>query len=118
ESLLNDFLVRTSERRSPLIFVTEMITATILTVASIQKAAEDKGLIDRLERIGLPGEIGLSALEGISTALSMVENVNLGISTFLLEQSGKYQEQLTSLSEEKRNQLSAFAREVTKIVRG
>ncbi len=118
ESLLNDLLARTSDRRSPLIFITEMITATILTVASIQKTAEDKGLIDRLERIGLPGEIGLSALEGISSALSMVENVNLSISTFLLEQSGKYQEQLTNLSEEKRNQLSAFAREVTKIVRG
>ncbi len=118
ESLLNDLLARTSERRSPLIFMTEMITATILTVAAIQKEAEDKGLIDRLQKIGLPGEIGLSALAGISSALSMVENVNLSISTFLLEQSGKYQEQLTNLSEEKRNQLSAFAREITKIVRG
>jgi len=118
ESLLNDLLVRTSERRSPLIFMTEMITATILTVASIQKAAEEKGLIDRLERIGLPGEIGLSALEGISSALSMVENVNLNLSTFLMENSVKYQEHLTRLSEEKRTQLSDFAREVTKIVRG
>ena len=118
ESLLNDFRVRTSEYRSPLIFMTEMITATILTVASIQKAVEEKGLIDRLERIGLPGEIGLSALEGISSALSMVENVNLNLSTFLMENSVKYQEQLTSLSEEKRKKLSDFAREVTKIVRG
>ncbi len=117
ESLLNDLLARTSERRSPLIFMTEMITATILSVADIQKEAEDKGLIDRLQKIGLPGEIGLSALEGISSALSMVENVNLSLSTFLLEHSGKYQEMLTQLSEEKRNQLSAFAREVTKIVK-
>jgi len=118
ESLLNDLLARTSDRRSPLIFMTEMITATILTVASIQTEAEDKGLINRLQKIGLPGEIGLSALAGISSALSMVEKVNLSISTFLLEQSGKYQEQLTNLSEEKRNRLSDFAREVAKIVRG
>jgi len=118
ESLLNDLLARISKRRSPLIFMTEMITATILAVADIQKEAEDKGLIDRLQRIGLPGEIGLSALEGISSALSMVENVNLSLSTFLLEHSGKYQEMLIQLSEEKRNQLSAFAREVTKIVKG
>jgi DNA-binding MarR family transcriptional regulator len=118
ESLLNDLLVRISKRRSPLIFMTEMITATILTVASIQKTAEDKGLIDRLQRIGLPGEIGLSALAGISSALSLVENVNLSLSTFLLNHSVKYQEMLTQLSEEKRNQLSDFAREVTKIVRG
>jgi len=118
ESLLNDLLARTTERRSPLIFMTEMIPATILSVADIQKGAEDKGLIERLRKIGLPGEIGLSALEGISSALSMVENVNLSLSTFLLEHSGKYKEMLTQLSEEKRNQLSAFAREVTKIVRG
>ncbi len=118
ESLLNNLLARVSERRSPLIFMTEMITATILAVASIQKAAEEKGLLDRLRRIGLPGEIGLSALEGISSALSMVENVNLSLSTFLLDNSIKYQKMLTQLSEEKRKQLSDFAREVTKIVRG
>jgi len=118
ETLLNDLLVRISEHRSPLIFMTEMITATILTVASIQKTAEDKGLIDRLQRIGLPGELGLSALAGISSALSMVENVNLSVSTFLLQQSGKYQEMLTQISEEKRKQLSDFAREITKIVSG
>jgi DNA-binding MarR family transcriptional regulator len=118
ETLLNELLVRISERRSPLIYMTEMITATILSVASIQKAAEDKGLLDRLRRIGLPGEIGLSALAGISSALSVVEDFNLRFSTFLLEQSGKYHEMLTQISEEKRNQLSDFAREVVKIVKG
>ena len=75
-------------------------------------------MIDRLRRIGLPGEIGLSALAGISIALSIVENANLSLSTFLLDHSDKFQEMLTQLSEEKRNQLSDFAREVTKIVRG
>ena len=118
ESLLNDLLARISERRSPLIFMTEMITAAILTIAAIQEEAEDKGLIDRLRRIGLPGEIGLSALAGMSIALSMVENANLSLSTFLLDHSDKFQEMLSQLSEEKRNQLSDFAREVTKIVRG
>ena len=118
ETLLNDLLVRISERRSALIYITEMITATILSVATIQKAAEDKGLLDRLRRIGLPGEIGLSALAGISSALSVVEDVNLRFSTFLLEQSGKYHEMLTQISEEKRNLLSDFAREVSSIVRG
>lgn len=117
ESLLNDLLARISERRSPLIFMTEMITASILTIAEIQEEAEDKGLIDRLRRIGLPGEIGLSALAGISIALSMVENANLSLSTFLLDHSDKFQEMLSQLSEEKRNQLSDFAREVTKIVK-
>jgi len=71
-----------------------------------------------LRRIGLPGEIGLSALAGISIALSMVENANLSLSTFLLDHSDKFQEMLTQLSEEKKNRLSDFAREVTKIVVG
>jgi len=118
ETLLNDLLVRISERRSPLIYMTEMITATILSVASVHKAAEDKGLLDRLRRIGLPGEIGLSALAGISSALSVIEDVNLRFSTFLLEQSGKYHEMVTQISEEKRNQLSDFAREAAKIIKG
>jgi len=118
EALLNDLLARIPERRSPLIFITEMITAIILTVASIQKAIENKGLVDRLRRIGRPGGIGLSALVGIGAALSLVENVHLDIATFLLAQNGRYQEMLIEIGGEKRNQLSGFAREVTKIVKG
>ena len=118
EALLNELLIRIPERKSHLIFITEMITATILSLASVRKAAEEGGLVDRLRRIGLPGEIGLSALAGISSALSVIEDVNLRFSTFLFEQSGKYHEILTQLNEEKRNQLSDFAREVAKIVKG
>ena len=118
ETLLNDLLVRIPERRSSLIFITEMITATLLTVVSTQKAIENKGLVDRLRRIGRPGEIGLSALAGISATLSLVENVQLDLATSLLEQSGKYQEKLIEIGEEKRNQLSGFAREVARIVKG
>ncbi len=118
ETLLNDLLVRIPEQRSPLIFMTEMITAIILTLASIQKTAEGKGLVDRLSRIGFPGEVGLIALAGISAVLSVVEDVNLKFSTFLLEQSGKYQEMFTQLNAEKREQLTDFAREVAKIVKG
>jgi len=118
EALLNDLLVRIPERRSSLIFITEMITATLLTVVSTQKTIENKGLVDRLRRIGRPGEIGLSALAGISATLSLVENVQLDLATSLLEQSGKYQEKLIEIGEEKRNQLSGFAREVARIVKG
>lgn len=118
EALLNDLLIRIPGRRSSMIFITEMITATLLTLASTQKAIENKGLVDRLRRIGRPGEIGLSALAGISTTLSLVENVQLDLATSLLEQSGKYQEKLIEIGEERRNQLSEFAREVTKIVKG
>jgi hypothetical protein len=118
EKLLSDLLVRISERRSPLIFMTEMITVSILTIASIQKTVEENALLDRLQKIGLPGEIGLSALAGISSAISLVENVNLRVSTFLFDYSGKYEEIFLQLSKDKQTKLSNFAREVTKIVKG
>jgi len=118
EALLNDLLVRIPEQRSPLIFMTEMVTTIILTLTPIKKAVKDKGLLTRLSRIGLPGEIGLIALSGFGIALSLVEDVNLRFSTFLLEQSGKYHEMLAQLSEEKKKQLTDFTRNVIKIVKG
>ena len=117
ETLLNDLLVRIPEQHSPLIFMTEMVTTIILALTPIKKAVKDKGLLDRLSRIGFPGEIGLKALSGFGIALSLVEDVNLRFSTFLLEQSGKYQDMLAQLSEEKRKQLTDFTRDIIKIVR-
>jgi len=118
KTLLNDLLIRIPEQRSPLIFMTEMVTTIILVLTPIKKAVKDKGLLDRLSRIGLPGEIGLIALSGFGIALSLVEDVNLRFSTFLLEHSGKYQEMLAHLSEEKRKQLTDFTRDVIKILKG
>ncbi|MBI9045350.1 MAG: hypothetical protein JEZ06_12745 [Anaerolineaceae bacterium] len=112
ETLLNELLIRIPEQRSPLIYLTEMVTATILGVATIREKAEMNGLMDRLHSIGLPGEIGISALGGIGSALTMVEEINLRFSTFLLEQSGKYHENLVLLNTEKREQLSNFARQI------
>ena len=118
ETLLNDLLIRIPEQRSPLIFMTEMITTIILALTPIKKAVKDKGLLDRLSRIGLPGEVGLIALAGLGAALSLVEDVNLKISTLLMQQSGKYQEMIARLSEEKKKQLTDFTRDVIKIVKG
>jgi len=118
ENLLNDLLIRIPEQRSPLIFITEMVTTIILALTPIKKVMKDKGLLNRLSRIGLPGEVGLIALAGFGIALSLVEDVNLRFSTFLLEQSGKYQEMLAQLSEEKKKQLTDFTRNVIKIVKG
>ena len=62
EELLSNLLARIPERRSPLIFVTELITAMILTLATIPDAPQVRAMLERLSRIGLPEEIGLSAL--------------------------------------------------------
>ena len=116
ETLLSDLLVRIPEQRSPLIFVTEFITAMILALASVQEAPEVRILMERLRRIGFPGEIGLSALSGIGLVLSVLERISRRFSTLLLGQIGRYEEMLSRLSEENRLRLSDFARDVTKIL--
>ena len=118
EDLLTDLLARIPEQGSPLVYLTEMTTATLLVLGGLRDSAEAGGLADRLRRIGLPGEIGLSALAGVNAALSLMERVNRRISSFLLTQSGKYQTMLSQVGEENRRSLGDFAREVAKIVSG
>lgn len=118
ETLLNDLLVRIPEQQSPLVYMTEMTTSIILTLESIKKTTEGKGLIDRLRRIGFPGEIGLITLAGISTVLSAILDINVKFTSLFLKQSKKYQEMLIQLSSEKRDELSDFAREISNIVIG
>jgi len=116
EELLSNLLARIPERRSPLIFVTELITAMILTLATIPDAPQVRAMLERLSRIGLPEEIGLSALSGIGLALSALERINRRTATILLAQIGKYEDLLMQMSEENRHRLSKFAREVAQIL--
>lgn len=118
DDLLADLLARMPEQSSPLIYLTEMITATLLALGALRDSAEAGELAGRLRRIGLPGEIGLSALGGVSVALSIMERVNRSAATFLLAQSGKYHTMFSQLGEENRRRLSEFAREAAKIVSG
>jgi predicted transcriptional regulator len=116
EDLLSSLLGRIPERRSPLIFVTELITAVILTLASIQEAPEIRTLMERLSRIGLPQEVGLSILSGIGMLLSVLERTNRRSATILLNQVSRYEDALSQLSEESRQQLSEFTREAVRIL--
>jgi DNA-binding PadR family transcriptional regulator len=116
EELVTALLARIPERRSPLIFVTELITAVIITLATIPDAPQIHTILERLGRIGLPQEIGLSALSGIGFVLSALERINRRTATVLLAQIGKYEDMLSQLSEENRHRLSEFAREVTRIL--
>lgn len=95
-----------------------MVTAIMLALIPIKKTVKNKDLLDRLSRIGLPGEVGLIALAGFGAALSLVEDVNINLATILLEHSGRYQEMLMQLSEEKKKLLTDFTRNIVKIVRG
>jgi hypothetical protein len=116
EDLLKSLLAHIPEQRSPLIYLTEMTTATLLALRGMRDSAETSALVERLRQIGQPGEIGLSALAGVSAALSMIERINRRVSSFLLTQSGKYQTLLSQIGDEYHHNLSAFAREVIEII--
>lgn len=115
-TFLEELVSRIPERRSVLIYLTEMVTATMLSLEGLREKVGTDDLIKRLQRIGLPDEINLNSLPGVSVSLSMVRQINKKTARFLLEQSGKFQTQLAHLGEENRNRLSDFAREVARIL--
>ena len=117
ETFLNELLSRLPDQPSPLVFLTEMNTAIILALHSLQERAETLDPLKKLNRIGLPGEIDLSAVPGIGLSLSLVEQINQKISSGLSAQAGRYQAVLAQLSEEKRFLLSEFTRRISRIVR-
>ena len=116
EELLSNLLARIPERRSPLIFVTELITAVILMLTTIHDVPEIRTLLERLHQIGLPQKINLSVMSGIAMFLSVIERANRRYSTILLAQFNRYEDALSQLSEESRRQLGEFTREVVQIL--
>ena len=116
DELVTVLLSRISERRSPLIFVTELTTAMIISLSTIPDAPFVRNILERLSRIGLPQEIGLGALSGIGLMLSTLERINRRTATALLGYIGKYEDTLSQLSEDNRRRLSEFTREVIQIL--
>lgn len=116
EALLGDFLVHIPEHRSPLIFVTELITAFLLSVSALPKSPELIALMAKLQRIGLPGEIGLNTLSGITLAISMLERINRRFAALIQAQTSKFETVLAQMSEDNRKRVGDFTREAVKIL--
>jgi predicted transcriptional regulator len=116
EALISSLLLRIPERRSPLIYVTELITAVILMLNAIQEGPEIRMIMERLNRIGLPKEIGLGVLSGVAMLLSVLERTNRRYSTILLAQVSRFEDTLTQMNEESRKQIGEFTREVVHIL--
>jgi len=121
--LLEDLLARIPDRRSPMLYATEMVTAVILSLYQLgvpsQWGKEEviaSPLFESLRALGLPGELGLNALAGLAVGLSYAERANRRIARFLLSHTGRYQEMLSRLSGENRRRLADFVGEVMKIV--
>ena len=116
QSLLEEILIRIPERKSPMLFVAEMITAAVLSLNQLKEEAAAKGLFENLRALGFPGELGLNALAGLTLGLTLVEKANRRVTTLLLSYTQKYQGHLTRLSADNKKRLSDFAQEVMKIV--
>jgi DNA-binding PadR family transcriptional regulator len=116
QSLLEEILLRIPERKSPMLFVAEMLTAAILSLNQLREEAATRGLLENLRALGFPGELGLNALAGLTLGLTMVEKANRRVTTLLLSYTQKYQDHLARLSADNKKRLSDFAQEVMKIV--
>jgi len=114
EDLLNEILLRIPERQSPMLYSAEVITATILSLYQLKEDAMASRLFEHLR--GLPGELGLNALAGLTLGLSLVERANRRFTTMLLSYTHRYQDSLSKLSTERKRMLSDFAQEVMKAI--
>jgi len=111
QQLLTEVMQRIPESRTPMVYAAEMITAMILTLHQVQDDATTN-LRDSLTRLGLPGELGLSALAGLSLGLSFVERANRHLTQRLVSCTGRYQEILAELGPTNRQRLSDFTQDV------
>lgn len=112
EGLLDEILLRIPQRKTSMLYATETITAVILNLYQVREEAETAGLFDYVRRMGRPGELGLSALAGLTMGLSLVERANRRFTSQLLSYTRRYQDSLSTLSGESRRALADFAREV------
>lgn len=116
EDLLQEILLRIPERKSPMLYLAETITAVILGLYQIEGKASAQGLFKKLGSLGPAGELGLNAIGGLILGLSLVERANRRLTSILLSYTQKYQTYLAYLSAEKRRLLSDFAQEVIRIL--
>jgi len=116
EELLDDVLSRLDRQRSPLFAAAEVLTAIILTLDQLRREAETSGLAEWLRALGFPGELGLSALAGLTVGLSFAGRANRQLTSQLAAQVRRFQENLACLSAEGKRRLSDFALEAWKIM--
>lgn len=116
QNLLDEILLRIPECKSPMLYVTEMITAIFLHLHQLKEEVRASVTFPDLRLLGLPGELGLNALAGLTLGLTLVEQANRRVTTLLLSYTQKYQDHLARLSAENKKRLSDFAREVMTIV--
>jgi len=109
--LLNEILTRIPERKAPLIYCTEMITALLLNLNRAKEKASDMNPFKALSSLGSTGEVGLGALAGLSLGSTLTEKADVSLRDKLLSYTKGYYAHLLSLSEEAKASLSDFLQE-------
>jgi predicted ArsR family transcriptional regulator len=112
QDLLNDVLLRIPERKSPLLFAADMVTAIILALYELRDTAAAKGIFANLRRFGPPGWAVLYSLAGLSLALSLVEKANRNATSLLLSHAYQFRQHLDNLTQGEKARLSDFVYEV------
>jgi len=116
QGLLDELLLRIPERRSPLLFGADMVTAIILVFYELRDRAAAKKILSNLRLLGPPGWAALYSLAGFSLGLSLVEKANRRVTSLLLSYSQQFREHLDNLTGEDKARLSDFAYEVLRAV--
>ena len=116
QGLLNELLLRIPERKSPLLFAADMVTAIILVSYELRDTAAARRIFPRLRWLGPPGWAVLYSLAGFSLALSLVEKANRRATSLLLSYSRQFREHLDNLTGGEKVRLSDFVYEVLRAI--
>ncbi|MFQ6100183.1 MAG: hypothetical protein ACE5OS_02960 [Anaerolineae bacterium] len=116
QNLLDELLLRIPERKSPLLFAADMLTAIILVFHELRDRAGAKKIFSNLRLFGPPGWAVLYSLAGFSLALSLVEKANRRATSLLLSYSQQFREHLDGLTGGEKARLSDFVYEVLRAV--
>jgi hypothetical protein len=109
--LLNEILARIPERKSPLIYCTEMITAFLLNLNQAREKASGMNPFRTLSSLGSTGEAALGALAGLSLGSILTEKADVSLRDKLLSCTKRYHAHILNLSEEAKTNLSDFLQE-------
>lgn len=112
QELLAEVVARIPEQDNPMLYAAEMITATILNLYQVMGSNATTSLKESLSGLGLPGEVGLIALGGLSFGLAYVEEANHHLTQRLIAYTSRYQDTLSQLSEDSLHLLSDLAEDI------
>jgi DNA-binding PadR family transcriptional regulator len=114
--MLEEVLLRIPERKTPLLFGADMVTAIILAFYELRDTAAARRIAPHLRRFGPPGWAILYSLAGFNLALSLVEKANRRTTSLLLGYSQQFREYLDNLTGKDKTRLSDFVYEVLQAV--